>query len=144
MAQETLWAGALSLLGMLALGGTSALWWKFRASDTGASPAAVAQLENPLRRGPLTLDDRAKRVYLGKRLIPLSQKEYELLQLLACQPGRVFSPSEIKDALWADGVVSAEDVKKYVYLLRQKIEPDPNQPAVILNVKGFGYKLGFD
>lgn len=145
MAQEMLWAGVFSLVGMLGLGATAALGWKFRSRPVKAlTPDAAAPMENPLRRGPLTLDDRAKCVYLDKQQIALSQKEFELLKLLACEPGRVFSPAEIKDALWADGVVSPEDVKKYVYLLRQKIEPDPNRPSVILNVKGFGYKLGFD
>ncbi len=75
--------------------------------------------------------------------IELSPKEYDLLKLMASKPGRVFSHREIIDAIWTDSqFASSEDVKKYIYLLRNKIEDDPDDPKFILTVRGFGYKLG--
>nr|BAL58783.1 two component transcriptional regulator [Candidatus Acetothermum autotrophicum] len=94
------------------------------------------------RVGDLEINDAEKRVRLEGREIALSPKEYELLKLLASQPGRVFSDEEIIRHVWPEGgLASATDVKRYIYLLRQKIEADPKSPKIILTVPGFGYKL---
>jgi DNA-binding response OmpR family regulator len=62
---------------------------------------------------------------------------------LASKPGKVFSHREIIEAIWRDNpYASSEDVKKYIYLLRNKIEEDVENPKIILTVRGFGYKLG--
>lgn len=93
--------------------------------------------------GALQIDDERKEVRLGDKLIELSPKEYELLKLLASKPGKVFSHREIIDAIWRDNpYASSEDVKKYIYLLRNKLEEDVENPKIILTVRGFGYKLG--
>jgi DNA-binding response OmpR family regulator len=92
--------------------------------------------------GDLEIDDERKEVRVRGRRIELSPKEYDLLKLLASKPGRVFAHREIIDSIWADSqFASSEDVKKYIYLLRNKIEDDPDDPKVILTVRGFGYKL---
>jgi DNA-binding response OmpR family regulator len=96
-----------------------------------------------MQLGALQIDDERKEVRLGDRVIDLSPKEYELLRLLASKPGKVFSHREIIDAIWRDNpYASSEDVKKYIYLLRNKIEEDVENPKIILTVRGFGYKLG--
>jgi DNA-binding response OmpR family regulator len=93
--------------------------------------------------GQLEIDDERKEVRLHGKHIELSPKEYDLLKLLTSKPGRVFSHREIIDAIWTDSqFASSEDVKKYIYLLRNKIEDDPDDPKFILTVRGFGYKLG--
>ena len=93
--------------------------------------------------GALQIDDERKEVRLRDRVIELSPKEYELLRLLASKPGKVFSHREIIDSIWQDNpYASSEDVKKYVYLLRNKLEDDVENPKIILTVRGFGYKLG--
>jgi len=95
-----------------------------------------------LELGELVIDDVRKEVRVRRQLVPLSPKEYELLKLLASQPGRVFSSQEILQALWGEGgYASAKDVKQYIYLLRQKLEQDPKHPEIIETVKGFGYRL---
>jgi two-component system, OmpR family, response regulator MtrA len=75
-------------------------------------------------------------------VLPWTPREYALLRLLAAEPGRVFSAQEIIERAWAtEKFVSSEDVKKYIYLVRQKIERDPQNPQIILTVRGFGYKF---
>jgi len=94
------------------------------------------------RAGELEIDDAQKRVRVRGREVALSPKEYELLKLLASQPGRVFSDEEIIRHVWPEGgLASSTDVKRYIYLLRQKIEADPKTPTLVLTVPGFGYKL---
>jgi DNA-binding response OmpR family regulator len=75
--------------------------------------------------------------------IALSPKEYELLRLLASKPGKVYSTEEILAAVWPDrDAAAAEDVKKYVHMLRNKVERDPGDPKIIVTVRGFGYRFG--
>ncbi len=100
--------------------------------------SAVSQLEI----GSLLIDDEKKQVTIEGRPIELSPKEYDLLLFLASKPGRVFSQEEILQNVWAASTYAgAEDVKKYIYLLRNKIEKNPEDPQIILTVRGFGYKL---
>lgn len=96
-----------------------------------------------MQLGALQIDDERKEVRLHEKAIDLSPKEYDLLKLLASKPGKVFSHREIIDAIWRENpYASSEDVKKYIYLLRNKIEEDVENPKIILTVRGFGYKLG--
>ena len=89
----------------------------------------------------IRIDDRAKVVTVDAERVTLTPKEYELLKLLAGEPGRVFTNEEIIDCLWDGGRATSTDVKQYIYHLRNKIERDPQSPQLIQNVKGFGYKL---
>lgn len=117
----------------------------FDLREVEARIEAVMRRYKPPHRlevGPLMIDDERKEVTLEGCTIELSPKEYELLLLLASKPGRVFSQEEILQHVWADSAyASAEDVKKYIYLLRNKIEKDPENPQIIVTVRGFGYKL---
>jgi DNA-binding response OmpR family regulator len=89
----------------------------------------------------IRIDDRAKVVTIDDEPVALTPKEYELLKLLAGEPGRVFTNEEIISSLWDGGRATSTDVKQYIYHLRSKIERDPQSPQLIQNVKGFGYKL---
>jgi len=101
-----------------------------------------APLLPKLMVGDLLIDDEKKEVKLREKIIELSPKEYDLLKLLASRPGKVFSHREIIEAIWPDSsFASSEDVKKYIYFLRNKIEEDPENPKIIITVRGFGYKL---
>lgn len=89
--------------------------------------------------GQLIIDDHAKEVRLNGMKLPLTPREYALLRLLASEPARVFSVQEIIERAWStEKYISSEDVKKYIYLLRQKLERDPRNPQIILTVRGFG------
>ncbi len=114
----------------------------------------VARIEAVLRRyhteassviqlRDVCIDDEQKSVQVRGESMDLSPKEYDLLKLLASRPGKVFSHQEILEAIWPDShFASSEDVKKYIYLLRNKIERDVEKPEIVLTVRGFGYKLG--
>jgi len=104
--------------------------------------SAPLQAQGALAVGPLAIDDARKAVsYRGER-VELSPKEYDLLRLLASRPGAVFSDEDIIHKVWPEGsLASSTDVKRYIHLLRQKLEPDPQRPTLVHTVRGFGYKL---
>lgn len=105
---------------------------------TAPSPA-----DDVLKAGGLVIDHHAKRVRAGDEEVSLSPKEYELLRLLASSPGRVYSPKEILKAVWPERVDASgpEDVKKYIYLLRNKLKPLKQAKTKVQTVRGFGYSL---
>lgn len=116
----------------------------FKLREVEARLEAVLRRHRPpvLKVGPLEIDDHRKTVRFHGQAIELSPKEYQLLKLLASEPGRVFSDAEILSKVWPEGsLASPMDVKRYIHLLRRKLEPDPKTPKLILTVKGFGYKL---
>jgi len=101
--------------------------------------------ERPEKQPALVVDNAGKRVFLNGSEVKLSPKEYELVRLLASEPGRVFSNGEILQAVWAGRQwATAQDVKQYVYFVRKKLETDPENPRFIITVRGFGYKLQLD
>lgn len=109
----------------------------------------LARIEAVLRRTQpgigaldLIIDDVRKEVRLEDRTVSLSPKEYRLLKLLASSPGRVFPAREILAELWPGSpYATRQDVQKYVYLLRRKIERDSKNPRLVLTSRGFGYRL---
>jgi len=125
------------------------------ADDVISEPADLdeidARVQAVIRRtrpalGPLNLviDDLRKEVRIGDRTVSLSPKEFKLLKLLASSPGRVFTSNEILEELWpltTRSYATGQDVQKYVYLLRRKLERDPKRPSIILTARGFGYRL---
>lgn len=122
----------------------------FHLEEVLARVEAVLRRTQPEITGlKLTIDDLRKQVCIAGRTISLSPKEYQLLKLLASSPGRVFTTGEILKELWPpklDAVektyADAQDVQKYVYLLRKKVEVDPETPELVITVRGFGYRLG--
>jgi DNA-binding response OmpR family regulator len=122
----------------------------FHLEEVLARVEAILRRTQPEITGlELTIDDLRKQVGIEGRTISLSPKEYQLLKLLASSPGRVFTPDEVLDELWPTKAntdrktyADAQDVQKYVYLLRKKLEIDPQEPKLVLTVRGFGYRLG--
>ena len=122
----------------------------FHLEEVLARVEAVLRRAHPAITGlELTIDDLRKQVRIAGRTISLSPKEYQLLKLLASSPGRVFTTAEILEELWPSNLDSdertyadAQDVQKYVYLLRKKLEIDPQEPELVITVRGFGYRLG--
>jgi DNA-binding response OmpR family regulator len=92
--------------------------------------------------GPFQIDQRFKCVLLYGKAIDLTRKEFELFELLAKDVERVLMVDEIIQHLWpGNNRATKSDLYQYMYLLRKKIEKDPNNPQWILTIKGFGYKL---
>jgi hypothetical protein len=91
----------------------------------------------------MVIDEVAGSVWVNRRPVQLSAKEYALLIFLYHNAGRVCSKDEIGQAVWPEyeGMVFDYQVESLVKRVRQKIEPDPAKPAVLLTIRGRGYKL---
>ena len=125
----------------LSLGADDYIEKPFAWEEVRARIAAVMRRYRPGSPG-ITVDDLQKVVLVHGREVHLSRKEYRLFKLLYSEPGRVFSHAEIIAKLWPrDAYATPQDVQKYVYLLRRKIEDDPAHPRFIQTVHGFGYRF---
>jgi DNA-binding response OmpR family regulator len=103
---------------------------------------ATAADADILRAGDLVLDVPRMRVTAGGRPVELSPSEFQLLTALARHPGRVFTRSQLLDALHGVAFESYERaIDAHVKNLRRKLEPDPRRPRYILTVYGVGYRL---
>ena len=95
-----------------------------------------------LRAGDLTLDVPRLRTEVSGRVVPLTATEFQLLAALAAQPGRVFTRSQLLDAIHGVAFDSYERaIDAHVKNIRRKIEPDPRAPRYLLTVYGVGYRL---
>jgi len=95
-----------------------------------------------VQAGAVSIDLARHLVTVGGQPVNLTRSEFQVLRLLAEHPGQVFSRLEIMEELWQSefrGDVRACDV--HISNLRQKIEPDPQDPELVLTVRGVGYKL---
>ena len=116
----------------------------FKRDELEARIDAVMRRAKPPAQqkvGALETDDQLKQVRLRGKPVQLSPKEYELLKLLASDLNKVFSDDDIIRALWPGGIAVSNDVKRYIHLLRQKVEDDPKAPRRVVTVRGFGYRL---
>jgi DNA-binding response OmpR family regulator len=92
--------------------------------------------------GGLVLDSWERSVRLPHRHIELTAREFDLLLFFVRNPLRVFSRAELLDAVWGSGYEGYEHtVNSHVNRLRTKLEEDPTRPAVLVTVRGGGYKL---
>lgn len=91
----------------------------------------------------LDIDEAAAVVRVNRKAIELSPKEYDLLVYLHKRKGEVCSKDEIGMAIWPeyrDGVFDYQ-IENLMRRLRTKLEPDPNEPLLLVTVRGRGYKL---
>ncbi|MCQ2424950.1 MAG: response regulator transcription factor [Lachnospiraceae bacterium] len=98
------------------------------------------------RAGGIELDDRSKSVTADGEPVSLTPKEYEILRLLISNPGKVFSPKEIYNAVWKETPFPGNDntVAVHVRHIREKIEIDPTEPRYLRVIFGQGYLLEGD
>jgi two-component system, OmpR family, KDP operon response regulator KdpE len=97
--------------------------------------------ERPVFRvGDLSVDLVRRIVKTGDKEVRLSPKEYDLLRALVQHAGKVLTHKFLLGELW-DNLTDAQYLRVYVRQLRQKIEPDPEQPRYILTETGIGYRL---
>jgi DNA-binding winged helix-turn-helix (wHTH) protein len=133
------WAGLMLISTIL-------LWLLKRRARNAEREAMVSKTgedQRLFRCGGLTIDRATCMVWLFDQAIQLTPKQYDLLVLLAQKPGKIFSDNDILAVVWPDSIYAASgDVKQCVYMLRRRlgeVHPDPAQ--IVINVKGFGYKL---
>ncbi len=94
-----------------------------------------------MKFGAYTLNRISHELDFKGALIRLTEKESHILQLLAAQPGSTISRKMFLEDVWryADGI-ETHTLETHIYRLRQKIEADPANPAVLLT-DGAGYRL---
>jgi DNA-binding response OmpR family regulator len=98
-----------------------------------------------IRVGELQLDVPRMRTEAAGRSVELTPTEFTLLATLARQPGRIFTRSQLLDALHGVAFESYERaIDSHIKNLRRKLEPDPRQPRYVLTVYGVGYRLADD
>jgi len=107
-----------------------------RRAEERASPRQAVHV------GDLSLDFARRKAALAGRSIELTTSEFQLLFTLASQPGRIFTRSQLLDALHGTAFESYERaIDAHIKNLRKKIEADPRRPRYVLTVYGVGYKL---
>ena len=110
-----------------------------RRTDRPTDPSDV------IRVGELQLDIPRMRTEVAGRSIDLTPTEFTLLATLARQPGRIFTRSQLLDALHGVAFESYERaIDSHIKNLRRKLEHDPRQPRFVLTVYGVGYRLADD
>ncbi len=93
-----------------------------------------------LKVGNLTFNVSKRKVQRGKKDIKLTNKEYELLELLMRNKGHVVSIKKITTHLWQDETISDSIIKVMIYHLRNKIDEN-EEKKLIKTVRKFGYKI---
>jgi two-component system, OmpR family, response regulator RegX3 len=92
--------------------------------------------------GPVRMDVDRHVVTVSGNPVSLPLKEFELLELLLRNAGRVLTRGQLIDRVWgADYVGDTKTLDVHVKRLRAKIEPDPAHPQHLVTVRGLGYKL---
>ena len=95
-----------------------------------------------LRAAALVLDVPRMRLEVDGRPVELTATEFSLLAAMAREPGRVFTRSQLLDAVHGMAIESYERaIDAHVKNIRRKIEPDPRHPRHLLTVYGVGYRL---
>ncbi|MEU4566562.1 response regulator transcription factor [Micromonospora sp. NPDC023956] len=95
-----------------------------------------------LAAGPVRMDIERHVVTVDGAPVQLPLKEFELLELLLRNAGRVLTRGQLIDRVWgADYVGDTKTLDVHVKRLRSKVEPEPSAPRYIVTVRGLGYKF---
>ncbi len=99
-------------------------------------------LSPTIEAGPVRLDVDRHTVAVNGETVALPLKEFDLLELLLRNSGRVLTRGQLIDRIWgSDYVGDTKTLDVHVKRLRAKIEPDPANPQYLLTVRGLGYKF---
>ena len=111
-------------------------------SESGYKSQIVTYSTDELVYKELAIIPSKRQVLLHQKEVILTAKEFDILELLARNKGRVFSKDEIYDRIWGESyVLDNRNIIAYINKIRKKIEPDPSNPIYILTVWGVGYKF---
>jgi len=92
--------------------------------------------------GRCQLDTVSHRLLKDGVEVPLTNKEFRLLEYFLEHPGRAFTRDSIMNAVWGNTVmVTARSVDRCVTTLRSKIEPDPHHPTFVHTIREIGYRF---
>ena len=98
--------------------------------------------EDRLEIGDLVVDRRRHEVSRAGSKIDLTPLEFQILDLLASEPGRAWSRNDLLDRVWSTEYEGYQrNIDPHINRLRKKLETDPKNPHYVLTVRGVGYKL---
>ena len=110
-----------------------------RGGEGGADADLLPQV---LAAGPVRMDVERHVVTVGGTEVSLPLKEFDLLEYLLRNVGRVLTRGQLIDRVWgADYVGDTKTLDVHVKRLRSKVEPDPSSPRHLVTVRGLGYKF---
>ena len=99
-------------------------------------------VEGSLTIGPVALDHELRRVEVMGRPVKLTFSEFELLACLMGRPGYPFNRQELLRTIWGDSAYrDPRAIDVHIRHLREKLEPQPEEPSLILTVPGTGYRF---
>lgn len=105
---------------------------------------ALQQTENGerIQVGDLVIDKRRHEVSRAGQVVDLTPLEFQILELLASEPGRAWSRNALLDQVWSTEYEGYQrNIDPHINRLRKKLETDPKNPHYVLTVRGVGYKL---
>lgn len=103
--------------------------------------SVIQETEN-VQIGELKIDLSKRSVIVGNKEIILTNREFDILYLLAKNPGRVFSKEQIYDIVWQEPYSGDYNiVMSHIRHIREKIEDNPGKPLYIQTVWGIGYRF---
>jgi DNA-binding response OmpR family regulator len=106
------------------------------------SPRHDAREDEVIVRGELRIDIGRRAVELRGDSVGLTYVEFELLRILASNPGRVYTRQMLLEALWGGSEYrEPRTIDVHVRHLREKLERDPREPELIFTVRGVGYRF---
>ena len=109
--------------------------------------AVLRRFERPLAPGPvrvggIEIDPAAMTLNVEGKSVTTTATEFRLLDYFARHLGRVFTRDQLLDSVWRDtSYVTPRSVDVYVRRIREKIEPDPENPRYLKTVRGAGYRF---
>ena len=118
--------------------GMDELLARLRAVMRRATPAA----ENVIQVEDLTIDVGRHLVTRGETEIHLTPTEFDLLNVLATNAGKIVTHRQLLERVWGSYAASnAQQLRVYINYLRRKLERDPAHPAIIVTEPGIGYRF---
>lgn len=107
-----------------------------------ASFLQANQREATFEFGPVKVDFRRTAVYRSGKQVEMSAREFELLSYFIQRQGTTLSREELLREVWGyDGATLTRTIDAHVWMLRQKLEDDPQNPSHLLTVRGLGYRF---
>jgi DNA-binding response OmpR family regulator len=98
--------------------------------------------EDRMEIGDLVVDKRRHEVSRAGARVDLTPLEFQILELLASEPGRAWSRNDLLDRVWSTEYEGYQrNIDPHINRLRKKLESDPKNPHYVLTVRGVGYKL---
>jgi DNA-binding response OmpR family regulator len=107
-----------------------------------AAPRHDPRREEVIAANGLSIDLAGRTVERDEHPVPLTYVEFELLRVLASNPGRAFTRQELLEELWGGSEYrDPRTIDVHVRHLREKLEHDPKEPELILTVRSVGYRF---